>query len=90
MTTQNVIGESLRRMRENRGFTQDQLAGACQRRGWDVSRVTLAKIETGSRAVNDGEIIVLAAVMKCVPGDLLNNLRVGNAIKVVRQGRSNG
>lgn len=61
---------------------------ACQRRGWDVSRVTMAKIETGVRVVNDGEIVMLAAVLKCTPGDLLNPLKVAQAVKVVRQGKS--
>ena len=88
MRTQNVIGERVRKARENRGLTQDQVAAACQRRGWDVSRVTLTKVETGVRVVNDGEIVVLAAVLKCTPGDLLNGVKVPQAVTVVRQGAS--
>jgi transcriptional regulator with XRE-family HTH domain len=88
MPTQNVIGDRVRKMRESRNLTQDQLAAGCQRRGWDVSRVTLTKIETGVRAVNDGEIVVLAAVMECTPGDLLNPVKVSKAVAVVRQGQS--
>ena len=83
---QNLIGDRVRKLREARSLTQDQLAAACQRRGWDVSRVTLTKIETGVRAVNDGEIVVLAAVLKCPPGDLLNPIKVAQALTVVRQG----
>jgi transcriptional regulator with XRE-family HTH domain len=88
MASQNLIGDRVRILRETRNLTQDQLAGACQRRGWDVSRVTMAKIETGVRAVNDGEIVVLAAVLKCTPGKILDSIKVPQAISVVRQGAS--
>ena len=88
MAILNVIGDRVRRMRESRNLTQDQLASACQRRGWDLSRVTLTKIETGVRAVNDGEIVVLSAVLKCTAGDLLNGVKVPQAVTVVRQGKT--
>ena len=76
----------MRKLREARSLTQDQLAGACQRLGWDVSRVTVTKIETGVRSVNDGEIILLAAALKSTPGDMLNPIKVTKAVAVVRQG----
>ena len=38
------------------------------------------------RAVNDGEIVLLAAAHKATAGDLLNALRVAQAVAVVRQG----
>ena len=87
MASQNLIGHRVRKLREAQTLTQDQMAGALQRLGWDVSRVTVTKIETGVRAVNDGEIVLLAAVLKCTPGDLLNPVKVKQAITVVRQGR---
>lgn len=84
----NAIGERVRKLRESRDLTQDQVAAACQRRGWDISRVSLTKIETGTRRVADGEVIVLAAALKCTPGELLNGIKMAEAMKVVRQGRS--
>jgi hypothetical protein len=48
--------------------------------------VTVTKIETGVRAVNDGEIILLAAALKSTPGDMLNPIKVTKAVAVVRQG----
>ena len=39
----------MRKLRDTRNLIQDQLARACQRLGWDVSRVTLTKIENGRR-----------------------------------------
>ena len=76
----------MRKLREASNMTQDQLAAGCQRLGWDVSRVTLAKIETGVRAVNDGEIVILAAVLRCTPGRLLDTIKPAKAVSVVRQG----
>lgn len=86
MPNLNLIGDRVRKQREARSMTQDQLAGACQRAGWDISRVTLTKIETGVRAVNDGEIVVLASVLKCETGDLLAGVPLSRALSVVRQG----
>ena len=88
MPNQNLIGNRVRKLREARNLTQDQLAGACQRLGWDVSRVTVTKIETGVRAVNDGEIVLLATALKCTPGDMLNPIKVTKAVAVVRQGQA--
>ena len=90
MPSQNLIGDRVRKLREAKTLTQDQLAAACQRLGWDLSRVTIAKIETGVRAINDGEIVILATVLKCPPGKLLDPIKVPEAVTVVRQGRGNG
>ena len=56
----NLIGENVRKLRVEDGLTQDALAAALQRIGWDLTRGTLAKIEAGVRRVNDGEIFLLA------------------------------
>ena len=90
MPNLNLIGDRVRKRREARSMTQDQLAGACQRAGWDISRVTLTKIETGVRAVNDGEIVVLASVLKCEPGELFAAVALADALSVVRQGANAG
>jgi len=36
-----------RRLRNAAGLSQPALAAACQRRGWDIERDTIAKIEGG-------------------------------------------
>jgi len=57
----NVIGPRLRMLRHAKGLTQEQVAARCQVRGFDLTRGTLAKIESQVRAVSDHEIPFLAA-----------------------------
>ena len=52
-----------RRLRNAAGLSQPALAAACQRRGWDIERDTIAKIEGGTRWVCDSELIELARAL---------------------------
>lgn len=61
----NILGPKLRQVREERGWTQDQVAAKCQVLGFDLTRGTLAKIESRVRAVSDHEIPYLAKVLRC-------------------------
>lgn len=45
------VGQQVRRLREARGLTQEQLAARLQVRGCDLTRSALAKIEAGQRHV---------------------------------------
>ena len=62
-TTLNIIGPKVREIRQKFGFTQDQLAAKCQVLGCDLTRGTLAKIESRVRAVSDHEIPFLAKAL---------------------------
>ena len=64
-TPLNVIGPKIRQVREQHGLTQDQMAAKCQILGLDLTRGTLAKIESRIRAVSDHEIPFLAKVLNC-------------------------
>ncbi|MEI6351747.1 MAG: helix-turn-helix transcriptional regulator [Verrucomicrobiota bacterium] len=59
----NVIGPQLRRIRYEKGMTQEALAAVLQRAGWDISRTSLAKIEAQLRWVADCELFILADVL---------------------------
>jgi transcriptional regulator with XRE-family HTH domain len=59
----NVIGQKCREIREALGLTQDQVAAKCQVLGLDITRGTLAKIESRVRAVSDHEIPFLAKAL---------------------------
>lgn len=67
---QNIVGPQVRRLRDQQGWSQEQLAARLQRQGWDISRGTLAKIEAQVRCVNDRELLGLARALKCRLDDL--------------------
>lgn len=60
----NIIGENVRTIRESQNLTQDQLAAKCNLLEWNISRSTLAKIESKVRRVTDVEVKLLATVLK--------------------------
>ncbi len=60
----NFVGPTVRRLRSNLGITQAMLAARCQRLGWELSRESLAKIESQIRWVADFELLHLARVFE--------------------------
>ena len=68
----NTVGERIRSMRMNRKMTQEDLAGACQRLGWRIGRVIVAKLEMGEREVTDLELTILAKALGVKVGDLFD------------------
>lgn len=59
----NIVGCNVRRIRENKGWTQDQLAAKCNLLEWNISRGTLAKIESKVRRVTDIEVKLLTLAL---------------------------
>jgi transcriptional regulator with XRE-family HTH domain len=47
-----------------RGWSQPAMIAKCQLSGWDVSRESLAKIESRLRSVSDIEILKLAKILE--------------------------
>ena len=45
----NIVAPQVRRLRQERGWTQEQFAAKCQLAGWDVSRGTISQIEAAIR-----------------------------------------
>lgn len=60
----NAIGPQLAKHRSDLAMSQAEFAGLCQREGWDVSRETLAKIESGIRCVTDLELLEIATALE--------------------------
>ncbi len=58
-----IIGENIRKCRNTRGMTQEQLSAQLQVRGCDISRGTLAKIEAGIRHISVEELNAIKAVL---------------------------
>ena len=80
----NIIGPQLRRLRYERGLSQPDLAADCQRKGWDISRDTVANIEGQRRWVADFELMLLSRVLR-VPVEVLLPApsQAGRALKAI-------
>jgi hypothetical protein len=60
-----------------RKLTQEQLAAQAASRGWDMSRITLAKIEAQLRYVSDVEVVFFASLLKVPYQELLPRIEKG-------------
>ena len=59
----NVVGSTIRKLRNAQGLTQEVLSARCGVAGYDVPRGTLAKIEAEIRGISDIELYVVARVL---------------------------
>ena len=66
----NIIGPQVRKIRESKDFTQENLATKCNLLGWNISRGTLAKIEAQVRRITDSEVALLAKALDVPIGQL--------------------
>lgn len=58
------VGKNLRRIREQRGLTQEQVSAQFQVRGCDLTRSALAKIEVGQRHIYVDELVLFAQIYR--------------------------
>ncbi|MEJ6122811.1 helix-turn-helix domain-containing protein [Vibrio sp. 2-Bac 85] len=66
----NIVGKNIKKIREKRGWTQEQLVAKCNLNDWQISRSTLAKIESNVRRVTDIEVEKLSLALKVPINDL--------------------
>ena len=66
----NIVGKNVRTIRQNRGWTQEQLIAKCNLIDWEISRGTLAKIESSVRRVTDIEVKLLSQALNIQINDL--------------------
>lgn len=66
----NVVGPQVRQLREAQKMTQEEFTARCNVVGLNISRGTLAKIESRVRRVTDEEVALLAKALK-VPVETL-------------------
>ena len=60
---ETMVGNNIRRLKEKKKITQEQLAAKLQINGCDVTRSALAKIEVGQRHLYPDEIILLRELL---------------------------
>jgi len=67
----NLIGPQVRKIRDQKDWSQAVLAQKLQLQGWDLNRTSIAKLEAQLRRVTDGELLFLAKVLQVPIADLL-------------------
>lgn len=65
-----MVGANIRRLRETRGWTQQQLADALDAAGYPHPRSVVAKTETGGRPVTLEDLAAYAEVLEVPPSSL--------------------
>src|SRR5258708_9497295 len=66
----NLVGPQIRELRARMEITQPMLVARCQLVGWDISRETIAKIESQIRWVSDFELLGFAKALNVSIMDL--------------------
>jgi hypothetical protein len=67
----NIVDPQIRAVQKRLGLSQPMLAARCQVHGWNLSRETLAKIESQIRWVADFELLCLSKCLKVPIVELL-------------------
>lgn len=70
-TVRNLVGPTIRSLRNKQGLSQAKLAAKCQMLGWDVSRDMIAAVEGQVRCVTEVELVGLAKVLNVCEESLL-------------------
>jgi transcriptional regulator with XRE-family HTH domain len=66
----NLIGPNIREIRKSMNLSQKDLVARCNLLSWDISRGTLAKIESQTRKISDEEVLYLSKALKVEVGTL--------------------
>ena len=69
--SKNIIGPQVRLLRQSQGLTQKALAEKLQLEGYDLTDLTILRIENGTRFVADYEVKALARVLGVSCGELM-------------------
>lgn len=67
----NIVGPQIRKLRVNRSWSQGKLAIELQKAGWDISRGTVAKLESGQHCVREYQLFFLMRVFEATYRELL-------------------
>jgi transcriptional regulator with XRE-family HTH domain len=59
----NIVGRQVRKLRERKGWSQDEFAVKMQLFGWDVTQNSISRLENQTRRVTDLELFILCHVL---------------------------
>ena len=74
----NLVGPQIRKLRYQREWSQSKLATKLQLAGFDISRSTVAKIESRIRWVPDWQLYYIARALGVELADLFPPLKPGD------------
>ncbi len=66
------LGKNIRRIREEKGLTQEELSMKLQLQGCDITRSALAKMEVGQRHIYADEIKLFKEILGISFDELMN------------------
>lgn len=69
------MGDNLRRLRLEKGISQEKLCAELQRRGCDIGRITYAKYESGELNIRVSVLIELRSIFACSYDDFFEGLQ---------------
>ncbi len=72
------MGSNLKRLRLDKGISQEKLCAELQRRGIDIGRTTYEKYETGELNIRASVIIELRKIYNCTYDDFFEGLDSSN------------
>ena len=73
------MGANLRRLRKERGISQEKLCAELQRRGCDIGRTTYAKYESGELNIRASVLIELRIIYGCTYDEFFAGLDTAEA-----------
>ena len=68
------MGENLRKLRKQNGFSQEKLCAELQRRSCDIGRTTYEKYESGELNIRISVLIQLRKIYGCTYDDFFDGL----------------
>lgn len=71
----NTVGINIKTMREEKGFSRQDLSNELMFLGIDISSQSIFDIETGTRTVIDYELCAIVKVLNITTDDLLKDFK---------------
>ena len=68
------MGDNLRRLRCEKGLSQEKLCAELQRRGCDIGRTTYAKYEAGELNIRASVLVELKKIYQCAYDEFFTGL----------------
>lgn len=68
----NIISENLKKLREEKGLSQNNLAAKLQTMNVNIDQQMISKIEKNNRQVTDYELACICKCLSTTPNDLLD------------------